>query len=250
MRTEVRSVTEVAVGVLQDPETGRVLLGSRPEGKPYAGWWELPGGKLELGESVHEALVRELKEELDLTVLDSMPWFVMEKSYPHAYVRLHFRRSWTFSGEAMGLEGQEFCWANPVRADSLQLKLLPMVSLVLRRLMLPAILAFGETPAALEKAADFVRSTADAAVWVRTATERQTAENAGATVFYWPEAVIMGAAPKDFMAETTVLFGLGASMESVAGHANRLPVYVPWTDGVGRETILRSGAHGVYRRFF
>ena len=91
--TEPRSVTEVAVAVLTDPETGKVLLGSRPEGKPYAGWWELPGGKLEPGESVHEALVRELKEELALTVTDSVPWFVMEKSYPHAYVRLHFRRS-------------------------------------------------------------------------------------------------------------------------------------------------------------
>ncbi len=106
--TESRSVTEVAVAVLTDPETGKVLLGSRPEGKPYAGWWELPGGKLEPGESVHEALVRELKEELALTVTDSVPWFVMEKSYPHAYVRLHFRRTASFLGTPVNLENQEF----------------------------------------------------------------------------------------------------------------------------------------------
>ena len=111
--TESRSVTEVAVAVLTDPETGKVLLGSRPEGKPYAGWWELPGGKLEPGESVHEALVRELKEELALTVTDSVPWFVMEKSYPHAYVRLHFRRSASFLGTPVSLENQEFRWVAP-----------------------------------------------------------------------------------------------------------------------------------------
>ena len=89
-----RPVTEVAVAVVIDPQSGKFLLGSRPEGKPYAGYWEFPGGKLEKGESVHEALVRELREELDLTITDSVPWFVMEHDYPHAYVRLHFRRSW------------------------------------------------------------------------------------------------------------------------------------------------------------
>ena len=117
--TESRSVTEVAVAVLTDPETGKVLLGSRPEGKPYAGWWELPGGKLEPGESVHEALVRELKEELALTVTDSVPWFVMEKSYPHAYVRLHFRRSASFLGTPVSLENQEFRWVAPEDGDRL-----------------------------------------------------------------------------------------------------------------------------------
>ena len=54
-----RPVTEVAVAVVIDPQSGKFLLGSRPEGKPYAGYWEFPGGKLEKGESVHEALVRE-----------------------------------------------------------------------------------------------------------------------------------------------------------------------------------------------
>ena len=58
----MRKVTEVAVGVLIDAHK-RCLLGSRPEGKPYAGFWEFPGGKLELGETPHDALVREMKEE-------------------------------------------------------------------------------------------------------------------------------------------------------------------------------------------
>ena len=46
----MREVTEVAVGVLIDKE-GRFLMASRPQGKPYAGWWEFPGGKLEVGET-------------------------------------------------------------------------------------------------------------------------------------------------------------------------------------------------------
>ena len=57
----VRKHTEVAVGILFR-EDGAMLLTSRPEGKPYAGYWEFPGGKLEAGESVEQALRRELIE--------------------------------------------------------------------------------------------------------------------------------------------------------------------------------------------
>ncbi len=249
MTASARPVTEVAVGVLMDPETGRVLIGSRPEGKPYAGWWELPGGKLEPGESVHEALVREMQEELNLTVTDSVPWFVMEKSYPHAYVRLHFRRSDAFAGRPESLEGQEFRWVNPAQGDRLEVKLLPMVALVLKRLTLPTVLAVAETPAGMEKAADFVRRTADAAVWVKTADEMGQVENAGAAAFLWTDPVVRGTTAADFMAETTALFGVSESADAVEGHANRLPVYVP-DDGRNLTTVRRSGAHGVCRRFF
>ena len=55
MNVNNRPVTEVAAGILLDSE-GRYLLGQRPEGKPYAGYWEVPGGKIEQGESVFEAL--------------------------------------------------------------------------------------------------------------------------------------------------------------------------------------------------
>ena len=88
-------VVDVAVGVLIR-EDGRVLLASRPEGKPWAGYWEFPGGKLEDGETVHQALVRELDEELGVRLADSFPWFVKEHRYEHAHVRLHFRRSRDF----------------------------------------------------------------------------------------------------------------------------------------------------------
>ena len=70
-----RHPVDVAVGILVRSD-GRFLLTTRPQGKVYAGYWEFPGGKLEAGESVQQALVRELSEELgiSLQVSDVMPW--------------------------------------------------------------------------------------------------------------------------------------------------------------------------------
>ena len=65
--SQARNVVDVAVGVLLLPD-GRFLLTSRPEGKVYAGYWEFPGGKLEAGESVAQALARELHEEIGLVI--------------------------------------------------------------------------------------------------------------------------------------------------------------------------------------
>lgn len=135
-----RKVTEVAVGVLFDQQTGQYLLGSRPQGKPYAGYWEFPGGKLEAGETVHEALRRELKEELGLEIDSSTPWFVMEHDYPHAYVRLHFRRVHQWRGTPKGLEHQMFSWFTKENCPQ-GIKLLPMDALVICRIFLPNIVA-------------------------------------------------------------------------------------------------------------
>jgi 8-oxo-dGTP diphosphatase len=100
-----RAVVEVAVGVLIRAD-GAVLLADRPPGKPYAGYWEFPGGKVEPGETVAEALVRELREELGVEVRESVSWMVYEHDYPHAYVRLHFRRISDWSGTPRAVEGQ------------------------------------------------------------------------------------------------------------------------------------------------
>ena len=81
-----RPITDVAVGVVFDA-TGRVLVGQRVAGKPYGGWWEFPGGKFEPGENAHAALVRELDEELGISVERSDPWLVREHVYEHAHVR-------------------------------------------------------------------------------------------------------------------------------------------------------------------
>ncbi|ODS93552.1 MAG: 7,8-dihydro-8-oxoguanine-triphosphatase [Comamonas sp. SCN 65-56] len=101
--------TEVAAGILLRPDRS-MLLSSRPEGKPYAGYWEFPGGKLEAGESVEAALRRELQEELGITIAAAQPWKVTEHDYPHALVRLHWCKVFDWQGEFEMRESQRMAW--------------------------------------------------------------------------------------------------------------------------------------------
>ena len=111
-----RPVTEVAVGVLVDPQ-GRFLLTSRPAGKVYAGYWEFPGGKLEAGETVEQALRRELHEEIGITIGAAHPWHMLMMDYPHARVRLNFCKVFAWSGEFEMRERQQMAWETlPVRS--------------------------------------------------------------------------------------------------------------------------------------
>lgn len=102
---------DVAVGILIKP-TGEVLMTQRPEGKPYAGYWEFPGGKVEKGEAILSALVREFQEELgvDIHLDQTQPWCGCDYVYPHARVRLHFFLCRSWHGEPSGLEGQQLAW--------------------------------------------------------------------------------------------------------------------------------------------
>ncbi len=104
-----RQVVEVAVGVLIRAD-GQFLLTSRPPGKVYAGCWEFPGGKLEAGESVGQALRRELHEEIGITIGVVQPWKTEMMDYPHALVRLHFCKVFAWDGELQMREGQLFAW--------------------------------------------------------------------------------------------------------------------------------------------
>ena len=104
-----RPVTDVAVGVLVLPD-GAFLLTSRPDGKVYAGYWEFPGGKLEAGETVEQALRRELQEELGITIGPAELWKVQMVDYPHALVRLHFCKVRQWEGELQMREAQSFAW--------------------------------------------------------------------------------------------------------------------------------------------
>jgi 8-oxo-dGTP diphosphatase len=111
-----RRPVDVAVGVLIDAQ-GRFLLTSRPEGKVYAGYWEFPGGKFESGETVEQALKRELHEELGITIGAIEPWHVELVDYPHALVRLHFCKVFQWSGEFQMREQQAMAWENlPVQS--------------------------------------------------------------------------------------------------------------------------------------
>ncbi|CAB5666497.1 8-oxo-dGTP diphosphatase [Delftia tsuruhatensis] len=105
-----RKHTEVAVGVLLREADGALLITSRPPGKPYAGYWEFPGGKLESGETVEQALRRELQEELGVEIAAAEVWKVTEHDYPHALVRLHWCKIRRWSGEFEMREGQQMAW--------------------------------------------------------------------------------------------------------------------------------------------
>lgn len=104
---------DVAVGVLIRGDD-RFLLAQRPDGKPMSGYWEFPGGKLEAGESVFDALVREFDEELGVHITGAHPWTQRVVVYPHATVRLHFWRSFgrdnEWNGDPVSREGQAFRW--------------------------------------------------------------------------------------------------------------------------------------------
>jgi 8-oxo-dGTP diphosphatase len=104
-----REPVDVAVGVLIHRD-GRFLLTSRPDGKVYAGYWEFPGGKVEVGESIEAALRRELHEELGITIGTALPWQVTMHDYPHARVRLHFCKVFDWSGAFEMREGQQMAW--------------------------------------------------------------------------------------------------------------------------------------------
>jgi len=106
---ENRTAVDVAVGVLIDA-AGRFLLTSRPEGKVYAGYWEFPGGKLEAGETVAQALRRELHEELGISIGEAQPWQEEVMDYPHARVRLHFCKVFDWAGDFEMREGQTMAW--------------------------------------------------------------------------------------------------------------------------------------------
>ncbi|QDL55614.1 NUDIX domain-containing protein [Rhodoferax aquaticus] len=104
-----RKITEVAVGILIS-EAGEFLLTSRPQGKAYEGFWEFPGGKIEEGESVHEALRRELFEELGIEISESIVWKTSIVDYPHALVKLHFCKVFRWSGSIRMMELQSHSW--------------------------------------------------------------------------------------------------------------------------------------------
>lgn len=95
---------------------GRYLAVKRPPGKPLAGFWEFPGGKVEAGEDLEQALARELQEELGITPEETKFWRVARHDYDHASVRLHFFHVSHYSGAPTPYEGHELAWLTPAAA--------------------------------------------------------------------------------------------------------------------------------------
>ena len=135
---------EVVAGILTRSD-GKVFLASRPEGRSYAGYWEFPGGKVEAGETLQAALVRELHEELGITATAMQRWITRVFVYPHATVRLNFFRVTAWQGEPHPHEGQTFSWQSPEACEVAPL--LPANFAVLRALGLPPVYAISHASA-------------------------------------------------------------------------------------------------------
>jgi len=118
-----RPIVVVAACALLDSEAA-VLIAKRPAGRPLAGLWEFPGGKVEAGERPEDALIRELREELGIEIApsDLSPLTFASHTYPefHLLMPVYLCRHWW--GEATGHEGQELLW---VRPDALHLYDMP-----------------------------------------------------------------------------------------------------------------------------
>lgn len=125
---------EVSAAVIERPD-GAFLMARRPEGKPYAGWWEFPGGKVEPGETPRHALDRELAEELGIRVTQAWPWLNRAFVYPHAHVMLRFFRVTAWEGEPHPHEGQVLAWTHAARPEVEPI--LPANGPILKGLRLP-----------------------------------------------------------------------------------------------------------------
>ena len=135
-------IVQVAAAILlrQGKRGTEYLLAQRPDDKVYAGYWEFPGGKVEPGETMREALVREIQEELGVTIDRAFPWISCQFTYPHATVRLKFFHVTSWVGEIDPIEHKGFVWVRIGDAAPVS-PVLPANGPILRALELPSIYA-------------------------------------------------------------------------------------------------------------
>ncbi len=112
MTTESTPAITVVAAIIRG-EDGRICLSKRPDNKHQGGRWEFPGGKVEQGEALSEALARELEEELGMTGATSSAFMTIAHQYDDLHVTLHFRDVRAWQGEPEGREGQRVQWFFP-----------------------------------------------------------------------------------------------------------------------------------------
>ncbi len=133
----------VVAAVLKDAQ-GRVLVTQRPAGKPLAGYWEFPGGKIESGEQPFAALQRELQEELGLDVQQARPLLQLSHEYAEQRVELDIWRVTRWSGVPCAHESQAIAWVKPDELS--RRRLLPADTPVVQRLRLPPCMLVTPSP--------------------------------------------------------------------------------------------------------
>ncbi len=117
-RVQGMGAVRVAAGVIRRSD-GRVLVSRRLPGRHMAGAWEFPGGKVQAPETPRQALGRELREELGISVRRARRIMSYEQEYPDRLIALHFYQVSEYSGVPRGCERQELAWELPERLAEL-----------------------------------------------------------------------------------------------------------------------------------
>ena len=146
----MRKKIEAAVGIIFN-QSSHILMAERPKSKTWSGWWEFPGGKIELGESSLHALIRELKEEIGIVVHDAEKWIIRKYAYDNYDVTLHFYKVTKWSGKVEAKEQQRLSWVIP--KQKLVTPVLPANELIFKAIPLPDVYAITN---AFEYAGDFL----------------------------------------------------------------------------------------------
>ena len=118
MKTAAIPTLKVVSGVIQNNE-GLYFVALRPPHVPFSGVWEFPGGKIEAGESPFEALVRELKEEIGITVIAANLLMQFQHAYPTRIIDMSAWQITHYEGQPYGAEGQGCDWVSPEKLTTL-----------------------------------------------------------------------------------------------------------------------------------
>lgn len=213
-----KPITQVVCAVLYNRDE-KFLMNTRPPDKVCAGDWEFPGGKVELGENPEAALMREVKEELDLTMKQVAPWVCLKQTLPHAQVCLHFYRSWWVSGQAKPMENQKLGLFD---AQHLPIPHLPAVARIREFLQLPThwIRLEGSFEALAAQVEEIKQRQADALIVSGAATMRVADIKALVNLPVWVSAK----SPQKALKEADGLFV--ERIEDLAGLPSK-PLAVP-----------------------
>ncbi|WP_394127528.1 8-oxo-dGTP diphosphatase MutT [Vibrio hepatarius] len=100
----------IVAGIIFNQDKSQVFITKRPDDKHKGGFWEFPGGKVELGETVEQAMVRELEEEIGITTTEQQLFEHLEFDYPDKSLKFDFILVTQFEGQPYGKEGQQGEW--------------------------------------------------------------------------------------------------------------------------------------------
>ncbi len=154
MTTESTPAITVVAAIIRG-EDGRICLSKRPDNKHQGGRWEFPGGKVEGGERLADALTRELHEELGMEDSVSSPFMTIAHQYPDLHVTLHFRDVTAWRGVPSGREGQQVSWFT---IDELPGLTFPAANQpVVTAITLPPLLAIAPDAFSLEQLLDGIK---------------------------------------------------------------------------------------------